>query len=282
MNHSTADIGRAQLAPVMEVFSSVQGEGLYAGELQVFLRLAGCPLRCRYCDTPGSWDPLRSGGARVQTPDGARREESFCSPFRATCLISEVEPSKPRTVSVTGGEPLLWPEFLLGLGKVVGPRRLHLETAGGHPETLARVVEIFDHVSLDLKLPRDLDPPEAISLASEFADEEGAPRFSTEASPVTSEDWKRARRASLRLLANRDACGKIVVCGGTPAEDYELLLDEVAEYAKEMPVFLQPATRVRDTAAPLFDDVLDLAEAARDRELDVRVLPQIHRSLNIP
>ena len=44
-----------QSAPVMEVFASFQGEGLYAGEPQVLVRLRGCPLRCPWCDTPGSW-----------------------------------------------------------------------------------------------------------------------------------------------------------------------------------------------------------------------------------
>ena len=43
-------------APVMEVFCSIQGEGLWVGQPQTFLRLRGCPLRCRYCDTPGSWE----------------------------------------------------------------------------------------------------------------------------------------------------------------------------------------------------------------------------------
>ena len=35
--------------PVMEVFASIQGEGAYVGEPQVFVRLRGCPLRCAYC-----------------------------------------------------------------------------------------------------------------------------------------------------------------------------------------------------------------------------------------
>ena len=282
MNQRAANIGRAQLAPVMEVFASIQGEGVYAGELQVFLRLAGCPMRCRYCDTPGSWDPWRDGGARLSTPDGVRREESLCSPFQATCLIAEAESGEPRTVSVTGGEPLLWPEFLLGLPKVVGPRRLHLETAGGHPETLARVVDVFDHVSLDLKLARDLDPPVAVALAPSFDDPLETPSLSAESVPDDEASWSEARRADLRLLKGRDAAAKIVVCGGTSIDEYEPLLDEVADFAPEVPVILQPATRIRETRAPLLEDVVELAERARSRKLDVRLLPQIHRALNIP
>ena len=42
-------------APVLEVFASIQGEGAYVGEPQVFVRLFGCPFRCRWCDTPDAF-----------------------------------------------------------------------------------------------------------------------------------------------------------------------------------------------------------------------------------
>ena len=37
-----------------EVFSSIQGEGLYVGDRHLFVRFAGCNLNCQYCDTPDS------------------------------------------------------------------------------------------------------------------------------------------------------------------------------------------------------------------------------------
>ncbi|PLX95348.1 MAG: 7-carboxy-7-deazaguanine synthase QueE, partial [Desulfuromonas sp.] len=37
---------------MIELFSSIQGEGVFLGERQAFLRLAGCNLDCAYCDTP--------------------------------------------------------------------------------------------------------------------------------------------------------------------------------------------------------------------------------------
>ena len=41
-------------APIIEIFSSFQGEGLLIGERQIFVRFAGCNLDCNYCDTKNS------------------------------------------------------------------------------------------------------------------------------------------------------------------------------------------------------------------------------------
>ena len=41
---------------VSEIFYSLQGEGMLVGTPSVFVRLAGCPFRCRWCDTAYAWD----------------------------------------------------------------------------------------------------------------------------------------------------------------------------------------------------------------------------------
>jgi len=207
-------------APVMEVFASIQGEGAFVGEPQVFLRLRGCPVRCRWCDTPGSLRVRSSDRARIAATaerGGDRREDPWVTPFRAACWIAEVEPGAPRTVSVTGGEPLMWPEFLLGLKSMLTPRRVHLETAGAHPRTLARVIDAFDHVSLDLKVDGDLDAPE------ELADTATKP--TSEKTPRTRAEWRAARESCLALVVDRDACGKIVVSGERSADEIAPILD---------------------------------------------------------
>ena len=77
---------------ISEIFSSIQGEGIYAGERQVFARFAECNLRCSYCDT-------KFDSYREYTPGELLSEiASFGKGFHS--------------VSFTGGEPLLQKDFL--------------------------------------------------------------------------------------------------------------------------------------------------------------------------
>jgi 7-carboxy-7-deazaguanine synthase len=71
---------------VAEIFYSIQGEGPLAGYPCVFVRLAGCDLRCRWCDTKRAWD----GGEALDFEEALARVESYGCRF----------------VELTGGEPL--------------------------------------------------------------------------------------------------------------------------------------------------------------------------------
>ncbi|MBA4039452.1 MAG: radical SAM protein [Planctomyces sp.] len=79
--------------PVSEVFTSVQGEGKLTGVPSHFIRLSGCNLRCRWCDTPyASWQP--QGERRPVAGLAAQAEESLRRGVRHAV--------------VTGGEPMIF------------------------------------------------------------------------------------------------------------------------------------------------------------------------------
>jgi len=266
----TSQVNSDVTAPVLEVFASFQGEGLYAGSPQVFLRLAGCPLRCAWCDTPASWRTSEEATARVRTREGVRQESAWATPREAAGWIDEVDPTGRMTVSVTGGEPLVWPEFLLELRPLLGRRRVHLETAGAHPRSLGRVLDACDHVSADLKLPEDMGPPELVGFSE------------PEPSPATNEEWRTARRSFLESICGRDACCKLVVTGAHAADDYAEVLADVAECAPEMVLFLQPVTPMGGVAAPDPETLGELAEKAEAAGLRACVLGQLHRAWGLP
>jgi len=75
---------------ISEVFWSAQGEGLASGVPAVFLRLAGCSLRCPYCDTRRAWTRGRP-----------------LSVAAALAAVGELMAAQPRSrLVLTGGEPL--------------------------------------------------------------------------------------------------------------------------------------------------------------------------------
>ena len=249
-------------APLLEVFASYQGEGLFVGEPQTFLRLGGCPLRCRYCDTKHSWP----------VPD----QDTWVTPFQALLRVAEEELSEGpghRPIAVTGGEPLMWPDFLLGLGDVAGDRPLHLETAGHDCDSLERVLPIFDHLSLDLKLASDLAQP--------------GPGL-----PASAEDWDALRPRQLRLATEHLGRGgtvsiKLLVTRQSLSPDTDSpdpILDDLQRLGPGLPLFIAPESP-SDPAAPFDREVLgavdQLVAASLERGLSPRVLPQMHRALGV-
>jgi len=74
---------------VVEIFHSIQGEGFLAGVPSVFIRLAGCALRCPWCDTAYAWS------------------ETSGTTYTIAQLLYEVSRYPARHVVITGGEPLV-------------------------------------------------------------------------------------------------------------------------------------------------------------------------------
>jgi len=97
---------------VSEIFYSLQGEGMLVGTPSVFVRLAGCPFRCRWCDTVYAWD-----FAAGEELDPAQ-------------IAEQVNLWPCRFVVLTGGEPLTGPDLAVRSGLVDLSHRL--QAAGKH------------------------------------------------------------------------------------------------------------------------------------------------------
>jgi len=113
---------------INEIFHSIQGESTRAGLPCVFVRLAGCNLRCSWCDTEYAFNEGH--------------------PMSVDQVLAEVERFDCRLVEVTGGEPLLQPEATTLMGMLVARGYgVLLETGGslpiqGVPAEVVRIVDI--------------------------------------------------------------------------------------------------------------------------------------------
>ncbi len=100
---------------VSEIFLSIQGESTYAGLPCVFVRLAGCNLRCSWCDTSYAWE--REGARTLSVEE----------------VLNEVKryKNKNRLVEITGGEPLIQPDALVLARTLLGEGyKVLIETNG--------------------------------------------------------------------------------------------------------------------------------------------------------
>ncbi len=249
---------RALAGNVSELFVSFQGEGVHAGRRQLFARLGGCPLRCRYCDEPESLVPVAE--CRILGPDGMRRRANPFSPAALDAEVTALAAAAPplHAIAVTGGEPLAQADFLASwLALRTSTLPVLLETAGILPARLARVLPWVAIVSFDVKCP--------------------------------SNTGERARwdehDACFRMAvaAGRAVYVKMPVDEGTAPEEVERGARLVAEAAPGAPLFLTPLTEPTTPRLTIGAGTLERLHALASRiHPDVRVLPQLHKVLGIP
>ena len=98
---------------VNEIFYSLQGEGFLAGIPSMFVRLAGCPLRCRWCDTKYAWDQTAGQDHSIEK------------------IIQTVQQWPSKFVVITGGEPMINPDLPQLVQKLkASGKHITIETAG--------------------------------------------------------------------------------------------------------------------------------------------------------
>ena len=227
--------------PITEIFASIQGEGLYVGERQVFVRFADCNLKCDYCDTQ----------------KGLRVRES--SSLRAFEKIKSLKPGKIHSVSLTGGEPLLYVPFLKELIPQIKKLgyKIYLETNGTLPQELDKIIKLVDYVAMDIKLPSS-----------------GNPAF-----------WKEHQDFLTVLKKSRLKPGnyfvKIILISKTRVAEIKKAIEVMAKVSRHIPLILQPVTPIRQVRAMMSQSIFALQVLALERLSTVKVIPQTHKILGV-
>ena len=111
---------------VSEIFGpTIQGEGVSAGQVATFVRLAGCNLACSWCDTPYTWDWTGKNGTKYDTA----QEVTHLSVDEVVSVVGRVP-----LVVITGGEPMLQGGAVRSLVGGLPPlTRVEIETNGTRP-----------------------------------------------------------------------------------------------------------------------------------------------------
>lgn len=232
-----SDTARAR---VVEVFSSLQGEGLRVGERQIFARFGGCNLHCNYCDEPDT----------IAIPSG-----NIWTAEKLKIAIVRLNKQRPhRSISWTGGEPLLHPAFLLPMMQWARAQGLenYLETNGTLPTALRAVKGHCDVVAMDVKLP----------------------------SATGRETWS-AHREFLRE-APAGTFVKVVLTARSTEAEWRRVLELMRAGPRRVPLVLQPATRFGGAAPIPPGRCLRFEALARRTLRDVRIVPQWHHFWRLP
>jgi len=240
---------------LIEIFSSIQGEGLLVGCRQVFIRLPGCNLDCHYCDT----DFSETAVCRVEEQPGSGKIIEWKNPVAIQQIIDLVRhwkaalPAAHHSISLTGGEPLLHAETLAQwLPQLSAELPVYLETNGTLPDQLETVIQYLDWVSMDVKLH---------SLSGERT------------------DWDSHRRF-LEIADRVQTYVKVVVGEQTPDLELQLAGDLVSGIAKHIPLVIQPVT-INNRVAVSTERLLHMQAVVADCHRNVRVIPQTHEFLGL-
>ncbi len=228
-------------APITEIFSSFQGEGLFLGQKQIFIRFYGCNLDCLYCDEKDKTIfenlSVKQAMDKIENLNGHKKKEPFF-------------------ISLTGGEPLLHPDYLKKLLPSLRKKlfKIYLETNGLLPEALEEVINLVDVVAMDIKLPSAMG---------------------------TSNYWP-AHKKFLKIAQRKQVFVKIVVTNNTKDEEIKKALNIIEKVNPAIPLVLQPVTpygRIKTTVKE--EKLLRFKRIAQSRLKTVKIIPQMHKLVGI-
>lgn len=230
-----------------EIFTSIEGEGILFGTKTMFVRLAGCPLKCHWCDTPYAL-PMDSG--------------SDYSIDEVKDLISKSLHPNTYKVNFTGGEPLVQHEAVIELAKFVRQKgiRTYLESACYDSARFAKVLPHIDLVKVEFKLK--------------------------DSKVVDEKHYGSLLRSELDCLklaidSGKTTYIKVVVTNSSSLKEFKELVQEVFRAARPAEIagfIIQPSYKIDE---PTLDVLFGFYDAVYPVYDQVRVVPQLHKAIGV-
>jgi 7-cyano-7-deazaguanine synthase len=228
-------------ATITEVFSSIQGEGTFAGVRQIFVRFKKCNMKCDFCDTPN------------------KETGEIFSPAQLVRQIRSLDKKNGvhHSVSLTGGEPLMYTEFLKKLLPSLKEAgfKIYLETNGTLPDKLRQIIGLVDIVAMDFKLP----------------------------SATKDEAYWEEHLEFLKIASTKKVLVKAVVSADTEKSDIEQAIILIKKVDVKIPFIIQPATVVKTTDKVIPENKLrEFFNTALKNDIkNSRIIPQTHKILGV-
>lgn len=233
---------------LFEIFTSLEGEGILYGTKTLFVRLAGCPFTCFYCDTKESL-PMDSG-----------QEYDLVD---ACSLIEKNLADKTYKVNFTGGDPLVQADAVAEMAKFVQSKNIptYLESSCYDSKKFTTVLPFTDFVKIELK-----------TKDSDFVDPK---HYSTLIENALS-------CLEQSVAARKPTYIKIVVSSKTELDTFSDLTAQIFKTvrAEDLKGFIiQPTYGV---AEPTLQKLLSFYDAVYPYYSEVRVVPQLHKLIGAP
>ena len=233
-------------ARVSEIFTSIEGEGIFVGKKTLFIRLSGCHLKCRWCDTKYAL-PLDSG-------------TDYQIDEIKDLIIKELQPFTYK-VNFTGGEPLLQIEAVIELADFIKKQtnlKTYMESSCFDSELFSKVLPCIDICKIEFKT----DDSKVVE------DEEYDNLILNE-----------IKCLELAVERNKATYIKIVVTNSTNLESFKNLVYNISEKIKPSDILgfiIQPSFGIDQ---PTVNKLLDTYDIVQPIFPEVRIIPQLHKEI---
>ena len=233
---------------IFEIFTSIEGEGIFYGTKTLFVRLAGCPFTCFYCDTKESL-PLDSG-------------KEFSIEDAITEIGSQIQ-SNTFKVNFTGGDPLLQHQAVALLAKNIQDRKIptYLESSCFDVDRFNHVLPFIDYIKIEFK-----------TRESEFVDIQHYEK-------LISESLK-CLESSINL--QKITYIKIVVSSKTKITDFNNLVENIFKIRNSEKIsgfIIQPTYGISE---PSLEQLMEMYDCVFPKFRDVKIVPQLHKFIGAP
>ena len=233
---------------LFEIFTSVEGEGILFGTKTLFVRLAGCPFTCFYCDTKESL-PLDSGTEYTIEEAGQ--------------LIDTNLKSQTYKVNFTGGDPLIQHQAVALLAKHIQDKKIptYLESSCFDIDRFNHVLPFIDIVKIEFK-----------TKDSDFVDSKHYEKLIS--------NTLKCLKSSIR--EKKITYVKIVVSSKTKLDEFKELINQIFKIVSKDDIdgfIIQPTYGISE---PSLELLLNLYDVVYPHYIDVKVVPQLHKFIGAP